>query len=310
MVWMAKIMILLLLATGALIYIREQISNLMADHYYRYMKVADNQSDFFRIFELYDYIKELNIHDDYYDRQAALMISDFIEQAGSENYKEFGLKQIKGSLEEMTRSIRFQDIYARTQVYTSLADKNNKNFFDLAEENYSILIQESPERPKHYTGYARMLAKKGEYQNALRNYDQALKYLPSLENPYLNKDHTSVVEFRRYKIRKGQANIYLAVEEYQKAEKYYRKAYDLRPSAISLYKKIADTYYKRGELDKAIHYNKKGYLLSPKDSSWPFSIALLYHKKGEAEKALMYGKQAQKLAPKDQKIKKFLKKLK
>jgi tetratricopeptide (TPR) repeat protein len=274
------------------------------------MKVAQAQNDHFRVFELYDYIEQLNIHTPRkYERKVVLMVSPFIER-GSAGYKKHGLEVIKRPLREMAHSSRFQDIYARAQAYTALADQDNKEYFELAEEDYELLIEQSPERAKHYIGYAKMWAKKGEYNKAFKNYEKALGALPSLRDPRINRDHSQVVKYKKYRIRKGEANIYFFQGEYQKAEKHYRLAFANDLSDITLYKKIADTYYKRGKLERAIEYNQKGYRQNPEDPSWPFSIALLYKKKGEKNKALQYGKEALELSPEDEQIQKFVEKLK
>ncbi|MFW5888563.1 MAG: O-antigen ligase family protein [Patescibacteria group bacterium] len=304
-----KILLAVFLITGFGFQFKGQLNHLLADHYYAYINKAYAKQDYFRIFELYGHIKRLNVRERHYDREVVLMVSDFIDSADSEQYKKVGFNKISPALEEIRHSLSFRDIYAKAKLYSALADKDNSSYFDKAEENFKLLFKHTPLAPKYYIFYAQMLSKKGEYSKAITNYDKASKMLPSLNDPRLNKEHLQAIKKEKYLIEKGRGETYFLQKEYEKAEISYRKALENNFSDIVLYKKIADTYYKRGELEKAIKYNEKGYLLNKKDPAWPFSIALLYKELKNEEKALMYAKQALSIAPKSKKIKNFIDKL-
>lgn len=306
-----KILLILILCSSFFIHTRRQLDHLIADHYYRYIEVARAQKDYFRAFELYDYIEQLDIPYSYYNRKAALTASDLIEDLDGELYKELGRKVAREALNDIAGSEKFEDIYAEARAHTALAIvEDRKEYFSAAEEGFRDLVEKSPQRPKNYRSYARMLFEKGEYGKALENYDQALGFLPSPDRRRMNEKHIKAVENEVYEILKGKAEVYFESEEYKRAEKYYREALEKRPSAVELYKKVADTYYKRDMLEEAIHYNERGYISDPRDPSWPFSIALLYRKMGERDKALDYGRRALELSPKRKDIQNFVDELK
>jgi putative inorganic carbon (HCO3(-)) transporter len=301
-----RVLIVLLLIVGFGFQFQKQLNHLVADHYYTYMKTAYARQDYFRIFELYDYIDQLNVRERRYDREAVLMVSDFIDNADSQNYKKVGFDKVKPALENIRSSSSFQDVYAQAKIYSALADKNHRNYFGMAEEKFQILLEKSPKKPKNYISYAEMLAKESRQEEAFENYDKASKLLPSLDDPRLNEKHSRAIKKEKYLIEKGRGDIYFSQKEYQKSEEHYCRALDYYPSDVSLYKKIADTYYGGKEFEKAIEYNKKGYLLNNKDSVWPFSIALIYNKLGDKEKALMYAQEALELSSDNKQIKNFI----
>jgi tetratricopeptide (TPR) repeat protein len=221
-----------------------------------------------------------------------------------------GFAQVKPALEKLKFSPGFQDAYAQAKAYSALADKNHQDYFRMAEEKFRKLIKESPEKPKNYISYGRMLAKEGRNKEALAVYDKALRLLPPLNDPRLNKKHAQAIKKEKYFIHKGRAEAYYSQEKFSQAEDCYRRALVSRPSDVFLYKKIANTYYEREDLEKAIEYNKKGYLLNEENPVWPFSIALIYKESGNKKRALIYAEKALELSPDNKQFKKFVNELK
>lgn len=307
---LVKSFLLILVIAGVGVHSEKQIDQLKADHYFKYIKEADANDEYSRVLKLHNYIEQLNIRDKYYDRKTSLIVARMIEDMKDSPVADLGKDVLEATLKNVKDSARYPDIYAKGQIYTALASPQEPQYFELAERAHKELLSRAPAVPENHQAYAKMLAKEGRYGEALEHHREALKRLPAVNHPYINREHAQRVKYEKYLNYKSMADIYFAQEEYKQARKYYRLAYDNNLSQISLYKKIADTYYKEGKLKKAIQANERGYARSLEDHIWPFAMALLYKEKGDKQKSLEYGKEALELAPDNKQIKKFISKLK
>lgn len=303
-------LIIIILINLAIFYqISREFKKIIADYYFRELKVAYLNKEYFKAMEIYSYIKGQKINDYYYDYSFAMLMSDVV----AENEELANKKAASDIIVKMLPQIKtnnYSDIFLRAKIYAALASYENKEQYDLAEKNFKEAISLSPELPQNYREFAKMYFIKGDYQKAVDNYNKALSFLPDLDNPYMNDQHKWFVRLEKYLIYKDLADIFLKENSYSEAEKYYWLAYYSNMLDTSLFKKISDTYYLKGDLDKAIWYNKRGYMLNPNDYAWPFAIALLYKEKGDNIQAKEYAEKAVKLAPDKREIINFMEDLK
>ncbi len=95
-----------------------------------------------------------------------------------------------------------------------------------------IIILEDPLNPEEHLNLGVAYEKKGEFENAIREYRLAAKKLP---RAYLYL-----------------GNVHFQKEELDKAEKYYKKSIRKEPTNADAYNNLAWLYYVKGEkLDKA-----------------------------------------------------------
>lgn len=289
--------------------INYELKALIADHYFLELKSAANENEYGKALVLYEYIKELNINDSYYDRIFASTFSDL-------NFKEAG-ESIKRPAEAILKKIAVEikgdnyfDYLYKGKIYASLAGEENKGYYLISEENFLKAIARAPEISDTYKRLGDLYFKQGNLAKASVNFNLALNYLPDTASPLMNEWHRRLVNYQKYLIYKTLGDLEMKNSEYRKAEDYYLLALDSKNDDILLYRKLADTYYFRRDLDKAIWYNKRGMHLNPSDYVWPLSIAYLYEEQENIIKAKEYGLRAEKIAPGSEDIKKLLQALK
>lgn len=125
-----------------------------------------------------------------------------------------------------------------------------------------VIILEDPLTPEEHLNLGVAYEGNGEFENAIREYRLAAKKLP-LAYLYLGNVH-----FQR--------------EEFDKAEKYYRKSIRKEPNNADAYNNLAWLYYVKGEnLDKAEALALKAMELnSPKISVYRDTLDKIRERKG------------------------------
>lgn len=189
--------LLLVVAGGVLWQISQETKKVIADHYfYKMQEACYVHEDFFEAFILYEYLTDLKIKDDYYKKQYALMLVDWIprlDKYGSvfRRQGELILKDILPGISHDSNS----DYYIFGNIYAFLANEENNDFYDLAQENFKKAIRASMEKPKNYRALAQLYFKQKNYDQAIKYYQIALSKLPELDHPYLNKEHKEAIEY-------------------------------------------------------------------------------------------------------------------
>jgi tetratricopeptide (TPR) repeat protein len=107
-----------------------------------------------------------------------------------------------------------------------------------------IIVLDDPLSPEEHLNLGVTYEKKGELDNAMREYTEASKKLP-LAYLYMG-------------------NVYLQKNEYDKAETYYKKAIKKDPANADAYNNLAWLYYiKKENLDEAERLAFKAIELNP-----------------------------------------------
>jgi len=298
--------VILIIIISVLIFwrINKNIKYLIADHYFWQIEQAFLDKEYFETYVLYGYLKQLGIKNNYYDLRYGGMLADNLGDFKTVALTKTG-QEILEKLAENLKSNNFETFFIKGKIYTALANGKNKQYFILAENNLKQALKNSQELPKTNRALAELYFKKNNYQSAIDYFNQALNYLPALNSPYLNADHSRVIKYERYYIFQGLGDVYFALQKYEQAENFYQQARLNNLFDIVLYKKIADTYYKRGNLDKAIFYNQRGFSLNQTDYNWPLALSILYREKKDLIKAKEYLATATKLAPENEELKKY-----
>ncbi|MBU4374939.1 O-antigen ligase family protein [Patescibacteria group bacterium] len=299
-----KFVLIIIISAGIFFQISKEFKKLIADHYFRELQLSYARQEYFKAFTLYGYIKQANIKTDYYDRNFGIMLADKIDNFDTIVLIRTGEKTLESIAENLSGN-SYADIFARAKIYSALASEEKYDYYNLAKENFSQAIGLSPEMPKNYRELANMHVKKGNYETAISNYQKALTMAPDVSG-LMSKMHKECVEYEKYLIYNSLGEAYFKKELYKEAEYYYWLAYGNNMPDITIFRKIADTYYSRGDLNQAVWYNKRGSMLNPKDYNWLLSIALLHQEQGDMDNALRYAEKALELAPENEQVKKLI----
>jgi tetratricopeptide (TPR) repeat protein len=276
--------------------ISNQFKLLMADYYFMQLREARVNNQYFSAIKMYEFIKEDVPTYSFYDQQFAVIMADWITKYDDQRFKKFGQDKLKQILPQV-KSQSYDDIYVRGRIYEALADKNNNNYFDLAENEFKKLIAISPEMPSNYFELAQLFLQEKKYSDAVKTFNIELTKLPDLNNANLNSDHKQIFENEMYRINIGIGDSYLGEMNYSSAEKSYLSVLKIDEKFYAAYGKLADLYIAKGDLNKAIWYNEIGMKKEPNNYEWPYNLANIYMKKGDKQKSAEYYSQAKKLNP-------------
>jgi len=281
----------------------EEMKILIADHYFEQMQstFAGGQDDF-TAYILYGYVKDQNPRQEYYDQQFInYLYNNFFDQnalavvkVGQDKTK-IALGYLKGD--------SFENLLARAKGSIIIKD------YEAAQAALDKMMALSPHLPESYFYRGDLEKYRGHYGTARKYYNLCLNETPDPSDSRLNSQHLTDVRRYRAQIYKGLAETYTAEKNFSAARENYNSAL-LNYFDLSLYKKIADTYYQENNLDKAIWYNSRAFILDPGNYSWPEALAFLYKEKGDKPQALSYAQKAFSLNSSDAQVKALLDSLK
>ena len=196
--------IILVIFVAGLIFwrINKDIKYLIADHYFQQIRQAFFSKNYFETYVLYEYLKELNVEVDYYDLRYGDMLVDNFGNFDTVTLTRTG-KKILEKLVKNLKSNNFETFFIKGEIYTTIADDKDKQYFVLAEENLKQALKRSSEMPKIYQALATLYLKKNNYQLATDYFNKALNCLPDVNNKYLNTQHKQFIEYEKYNILKG-----------------------------------------------------------------------------------------------------------
>ena len=281
---------LLIIVISIIIYfpIKNQIKILIADYYWREIRTARFiNNDFFTAYVVYSYLDDLNIKDDYYKKQYALLIINWIDELDQYGkvYRLTGDKILREILPQIKEN-NFNNNLTCAKIYGFL-----ENYYE-AEKFFKKNIEISPNLPKNYYELAKMYSKKQDYNLAIKNYKIALLNLPDLNSQYINTKHKNIAEQLMNKYYTGIGDSYLYKEDFKNAESYYRLGLGKKKNNLLAYKKLSELSIKQNNFSQAIEYNKEAMEKVQYDYVWPLEIAKIYKKIGEKQKALEYAQKA------------------
>ena len=104
------------------------------------------------------------------------------------------------------------------------------NNFVLWEET----VKNSPDSSRAYNNRGNAYGKKGQYDQAIKDFNRAIELKPDYVEAYINR-----------------GNAYNEEGEYEQAIKDYSKAIELEPDAADAYYNLGVAYYKKGQYERA-----------------------------------------------------------
>ncbi len=156
-----------------------------------------------------------------------------------------------------------------------------KGEFDRAIADYNQAIKLNPKDAEAFNNRGVAYGYKGEYDRAIADYNQAIKLNPQLAEAFNNR---------------GIA--YYDKGEYDRAIADYNQAILLNPKDAEAFNNRGVAYRKKGEYDRAIANYNQAILLNPKLAEAFYNRGIAYRKKGEYDRAIADYNQAILLNPK------------
>jgi len=187
-----KILIVLLLVFGIYGIVNYEAKKILADHYYMEMRRANLENRYGLMKEMYQYIKEIDDNNSFYNHAYIQMTMSWVRRFDNEYYNNLVKDDFVRILSKI-KTDNFNDLKVKAQIYEFLASYDESNL-DKAEESYKKMIELSPNMPLAHRLYANFLVNQEKRDEAQVEYDICLENLPSLDSPGLNLDHGRAVE--------------------------------------------------------------------------------------------------------------------
>lgn len=260
-----KLSLVILVGVFAVLGIKHQIQLLIADHYFFEFRQSKVHNQYFAALTMYDYIKEICVDYGYYDRQFTNIMADWLEDLHDVKFKKFGedkLKQIQNKIPNES----YANIFVRARINSILANKENMDYFDKAESDYSRLITISPDFPKTYYEAARLYFQAEKFKEAIYYHALAIKKFPSLNNPYINKQHEVIIRQEMAKNLSGLGDAHSLLGDKKSAIDYYTRSLDNYQGNALIYIKIARIYKELHDDKNAFKYAQTALDLSSNDN--------------------------------------------
>jgi TolB-like protein/AraC-like DNA-binding protein/Tfp pilus assembly protein PilF len=207
------------------------------------------------------------------------------------------------------------DVYWSRHVYESYYDENYLDsviiLADLAL-SYDDHLAEA-----HYTR-AEYFLQSGKFEQAMKEYDKALKYNPNYSEAYYGKGYKMQVwDYHYMDFVKGLENIHKAVrinhgrelpfylrelgDAYgifagfrEKANYYYQEALELDGDTTAYLRRLADEESVSGNYTKSVQILKKCYARDSNEVGISWNLASIYELSGQYKEALKYVKKFEK----------------
>jgi Tfp pilus assembly protein PilF len=260
---------------------------LAADYYYRELTVSRQQNQYFSAIKMYEFIKEKLPQYNNYDRQFAVLMSDWISGMPDRRYSKFGADKLKAILPEI-KGNGYADLYAQAKIESALAVTGDQQYLSPAETDLKTLIGLCPDMPRNYIALGQFYTRTGNEAGAIDNFNLAIAKMPALADARMNSQHRQAVEQEIYNIYLGLGDMYLAKNDMARAEAEYKKALELNVKIINAYQKLAELFYKKDDLNQSIWYNERVLEMDPKNLDAAMALENSYLKKGDKAKAEYY----------------------
>ncbi len=281
----------------------------LADYYYQQIRLTDQWPE---ILDLYKNVFLLQPREPFYHQRFASDLKWGLKFYQIKESKiqiiDLAINQLQTILEK-DRSFSVKIYLARLSALKASLTQVSEDFL-IAEQAIEKASQMSPKSARAYNEWCQLKIYKKDWDGAKEMCQKAFYLYPPINHPQMNMEHRNLVVAEMSEVYEKLGEIYLALENYEKAKLMYRQILKFYPlTRTDLWKKLGDIYYLQNDLETAIERNFHGYTLNPNDSFWSLTLSLLYEEKGDMEKALIWAKNALRLDPGSEKIKGLLKNL-
>lgn len=269
------------------------ISSFVADLYFMKAKKAEARYDCLGAMDNMNKAVSWQPTNFYYKEQYIFIHNNCFPSLTNKNDMIIVLNNILAQIDSYPESEYGYHIIMNTaHAYSIFGYYLDKKYYIDAQNFYLKLIALNPDISVNYQDYGRMKAWAGDYQSAIKIYEDGLKVTPPVGSPNGLKQ---IVYFKQLI-----AQAYEKLGNLDKALEYYLEVEKLQPEYILVYNDIAKIYQTKKQPDKAIEYFKKGLKLAPEDVAWSFNLAIYYSELGRFKEARPYAEEALKLNPTDQ----------
>ena len=145
----------------------------------------------------------------------------------------------------------------------------SKGEFDRAIRDFDEAIAAKPNNPVLYHNRGMALYNKGDNEAAIRSYDEAISIHPRYAMAFNDR-----------------ANVYFRLKEYDKAISGYDEAIRLQPRDPVVYANRGNTYRLKGDYDRAIRDLDEAIRLNPREPGLIYGRSQVHADKGDAGRAL------------------------
>lgn len=168
---------------------------------------------------------------------------------------------VYANIEEHYNSIRYRANYLNFKLACFLDKKES-------EEIFINLQKQSPYRPLLYQAKADCLLRKGQFQEALDNYYQALSLTPQKYNKQTSQRFVSYLRFYQHRLYYGLAQSYFALNQYDLAAINYRLSFYHYPHLPSIWLSLIESLNLSDQKELAHQEIKWAQRYWPDDSFW------------------------------------------
>jgi tetratricopeptide (TPR) repeat protein len=145
----------------------------------------------------------------------------------------------------------------------------SKGEFDRAMRDFDEAISAKPNNPVLYHNRGLALYNKGDNEGAIRSYEEAISIQPRFTAAHNDR-----------------ANVYFRMKEYDKAISGYDDAIRLQPRDGVLYANRGNTYRMKGDYDRALRDFDEAIRLNPREAGSIYGRSQVYSDKGDTGRAI------------------------
>jgi len=148
------------------------------------------------------------------------------------------------------------------------SDVNSNVWTKQSSPSPSSDITPDPAAAKEYFNKGKTLTVKNEWESAIREYTEAIKYDPNYASAYINRGCS-----------------YVEIRNYDSAIADFNEAIRINPKDASAYVNRGSAYYYKGNYDQALKDFNEAIKLEPEKGSRYYNRGLAYKKKGNQQMA-------------------------
>ncbi|UCD83327.1 MAG: tetratricopeptide repeat protein, partial [Deltaproteobacteria bacterium] len=155
-----------------------------------------------------------------------------------------------------------------------------KGMYDEAIREYQQALRLEPDYVEAHTNLGNVYAKRGMYDEAIKKYQQALKLEPYSAKLFFNL-----------------GKIYEDRSMFDEAVRLYQQALDIRPDHVESLYNLGNTYAKMEKYDEAIRKYQRALSLESDSVSVWINLGIVYAEKGMSDDAIRQYQQALQINP-------------
>ncbi|MGC9049107.1 MAG: O-antigen ligase family protein [Patescibacteria group bacterium] len=223
----------------------------------------------------------------YFRQQYALALLESTPfQSNIDQAREFfdlGIKQIEAI------PAKERPVEARNWIAWLLTEKANLTQevidFQKAEKAYQELAEFAPGAALTYGNWCGLKFYEQKWDETIEMCQKAINLYPDLNHPHLNPEHRSKIITEQISVYNKLALTYFRMKDFQTALSYYEKILRLDPNQIGVWFNISQIYYLKKDLETAIAKIYHGYIRQPNNPQWTIILSNLYREKNDLKNA-------------------------